>query len=160
MLNIYWKNKFLKIPKTPAYIGFGGLVPFVFVAIFIWLLDDPFKSFIFLNLINYCLLILSFLGAIHWGININSNFSKSQNIWYVWSIIPVLIPWISVMGIFEYTELILVFIISFLFSYLVDKKRHKLGVFPRWYLSLRKALTIGVVFSLLSVFIYLLQFKI
>ncbi len=140
--------------KTPNIIGLLGLFPFVFSGIAIWFTLDPWKSFIFLALINYCMIILGFLGAVHFGIAI---FYKDTKVnWYIWSVIPSIFAWLSVLCGIGYNFLILCFIIAFLIILIIDNLSYKSQRIPLWYLKLRKKLTFFVIVSLFSVYTHLI----
>ena len=152
------KTSITEVPKVPLLIGLGGTTPFIIAAVLIWIAKDPWKSFIFLNLINYCLVIISFLGAIHWGSTMIHNRKHKFTIWYIWSVIPACIAWVSVMGGLKYDVLIMILMIGFIISFIVDAKGVRMNLLPNWYLTLRKILTLIAVLSLFSVFIYLSKF--
>jgi len=53
-----WANRF----------GYAGLLPFVFLAVAIWVVEPGHRSLLGLALASYGAVIASFLGAIHWGL--------------------------------------------------------------------------------------------
>jgi hypothetical protein len=55
------------IPLPAKLIGFAGLVPFMVLAFLVFILPDPVRSLIFDILVHYAAVILSFIGAVHWG---------------------------------------------------------------------------------------------
>ena len=140
--------------NIPTIISYLGLLPFIFSGISIWFFLDPWKSFIFLALINYTLIILTFVGAVHFGLAMYLN--NNQTRWYIWSVLPAIFVWISVMCGIGYDILILFFIIGFLLTFMIDKLSYKLQRVPLWYLKLREKLTFTVILSLFSVYIYLI----
>jgi len=61
----------LQSPTDPAlmrHLGHAGLIPFVLLALLLWLLSGPQQTFVSVALASYAALIVSFLGGIHWGI--------------------------------------------------------------------------------------------
>ena len=87
----------LKSPPPWALgLGYGGLIPFVALALSIWLFDraDRFRS---VNaLLAYSACILSFLGAIHWGLVMRDETFQSKKL-LVWGVIPSLLAWIALL---------------------------------------------------------------
>jgi hypothetical protein len=49
-------------------LGHAGLIPFVLLALLLWLLTGELQTFVSIALAGYGALIVSFLGGIHWGI--------------------------------------------------------------------------------------------
>ena len=131
--------------KTLAYLlGFSGLVPFISLTIVPWVAlpypEDPHKL-----LIAYGAIILSFMGAIHWGIamSVKTDLSSSQ---LGLSVMPALLGWLAFMLplVHGYSLLIL----SFIYLCIYDKYINKHGLLPDWYLPMRIILTSVVVLCL------------
>ena len=155
--------KFLKnfYPKTRSskliiIIGFLGLLPFLFGLIDIWINKEDL--FFFINLTKYYgSIILSFLGAVYWGVVI---YDSSKNLFcdkikifiIFWSIIPSF--WAILILIFNHNITIIILALCFVFVQIVDELIIKFFKFPGWYLLLRRILTIVVVIILF--FSYLL----
>lgn len=58
-------------PQDTALIrtlGHAGLIPFVLLALLLWVLAGELQTFVSIALAGYGALIVSFLGGIHWGI--------------------------------------------------------------------------------------------
>ena len=87
----------LKSPPPWALgLGYGGLIPFVSLALSIWLFD-PTNSFRSVDaLLAYSTCILSFLGAIHWGLVMCNATSQSKKL-LAWGVIPSLLAWIALL---------------------------------------------------------------
>lgn len=49
-------------------LGHAGLIPFVLLALLLWVLAGEPQTFVSIALAGYGALIVSFLGGIHWGI--------------------------------------------------------------------------------------------
>ena len=77
-------------------LGYSGLIPFVALALSIWLLDPPDRLRSATALLAYGASILSFLGAIHWGLVMCQTTSQSKNL-LVWGVIPSLLAWIALL---------------------------------------------------------------
>ena len=74
-------------PKTPYFLGWAGLIPFGSAALVTHSGIDAFVLYAFLGGTAYGAIILSFLGAVHWGLSMREDRSPH---WYVWSITPAL----------------------------------------------------------------------
>ena len=86
-----------KSPSPWAHgLGYGGLIPFVALALSIWLFE-PTNRFLSVNaLLAYSTCILSFLGAIHWGLVMSNTTSQSKKL-LAWGVIPSLLAWIALL---------------------------------------------------------------
>lgn len=125
------------------FLGFSGAIPFVFFTI-LFLNDYNLYLEPVVLLRSYSEIILSFLGAVHWGFFISE---KEKNIYrLVWSVIPSLIAFFSTF--FSNIVGFLILTTGFFLSYLLDKKYFRASD-CHWYLLLRLRLTIIVTFCLL-----------
>lgn len=143
-LNIY------KIPIAPLIFGLGGTLPFIILSVAIWLGSYELKLMALFNLINYSIIILSFIGAVHWGAAMlrKDKFFK----YYLISIIPALLGWFLIMGfIANYLTIFVLLMILFLLIFFIDVKAVRNNILPQWYLPLRKIITIIVFLCLGSV---------
>lgn len=50
------------------HLGHAGLIPFVLLALLLWLLDGGQQAFVAIALAAYAALIVAFLGGVHWGL--------------------------------------------------------------------------------------------
>ena len=127
-------------------MGFGGLLPFVGCAALMYS-DKPSIAVLalFANAV-YAAVILSFVGAVHWGLSMRADRSPY---WYIWSIVPALLSWLAIV-ILEIRFSILALIIGFTLSWSVDRQAHIRGLIPSWYMTLRDILTAGAILSLLA----------
>lgn len=83
-------------------MGFGGLIPFVLLALGVWLADPAYRAFAGLALLGYGAVIASFLGAIHWGLvmrptSINSPPSPAPLSVLAWGVSPSLVAWVALL---------------------------------------------------------------
>ena len=112
----------------PIILGFLGTIPLIlssFINIFI-IADNIIITKIALS---YAAIILSFLGAVHWGYLIQIDLTTRKNYpqWF-WGITGSLLGWLSIIFllfneiIFSTLVLILGFTISFIFDFKVFKK--------------------------------------
>ena len=84
------------IPTPARLLGFGGLIPFVVTAVSVLTLTDNGQLMALDIMLHYSAVILSFLGAVHWGAGLTSfteqYVSQSENwIRIGWSVTPALV---------------------------------------------------------------------
>ena len=92
------------LPLTAWILGFGGVIPFL--ALFLALLPGFSPGFadsreITLWLLAYAAIILSFLGAIHWGVALargdDTANNRSANWSFLYGIMPALLAWFALL---------------------------------------------------------------
>ena len=126
-------------------LGYAGLLPFIALALATSIdFSLPLKPHYLL--ITYGAVILSFMGAIHWGVAISSKSELGQ-LQLGLSVLPALLAWAALMLplVYGYSLLILSFISLCIF----DKYVNKHDMLPSWYLPMRIILTTGVVLCLI-----------
>ena len=137
--------------KLIIILSFIGLLPFFFGLID--LLLNKNNLFFVINLPKYYgSIILTFLGAVYWGIILNDSHKnlipdKVKTFIICWSIIPSL--WSSLILIYNHNITIIVLAICYIIVQFVDEFVIKYFKFPIWYLFLRRLLTITVILILL-----------
>lgn len=77
-------------------LGYGGLIPFAGLALAIWLLDPADRARSLSALLGYGATILSFLGAIHWGLAMREASGQPTG-WLVWGVTPSLLAWVALL---------------------------------------------------------------
>lgn len=84
-------------------LGHAGLIPFVLLALMLWLLGGEQQAFVAIALAGYGALILSFLGGVHWGLAWSLDRSVVQptpNLrrqLLLWGVTPSLLAWPGVL---------------------------------------------------------------
>ena len=133
-------------PPIVKLLGYGGLIPFIGLALLTFTSIVPAKI-IESALLYYAAIILSFIAALHWGfaMSLKSLTEKQRNSRYVWSVIPPLLAWFSIM--IDPTTCALILITSYLANLWQDISFDKLVNvdLPNWYIPLRIRLTTGAV---------------
>ena len=135
------------IPPPARFVGFTGLLPFFGGAAGVWVLETPWDWVVLNAQVYYGCVILSFLGAVHWGRALASSL-EGEALWrpLAWSVTPSLLAWVAA---FAKPDLAIVLLIGGLIAaYLVDRAAVAQGWFPAWYGVLRKYLSAGAVASL------------
>lgn len=132
-------------PTIVAWLGYGGLLPFLFLALAIFV-DDQHSLFFRSALIAYGAVILSFVGALHWGfamtlseLNHEANHHR-RNACFMWSVVPTLLAWPALLLSPMLASLLL--IIGFIAHQLQDSRLGASANLPAWYLPLRFRLSL------------------
>ena len=76
-------------------LGYGGLTPFVGLALAIWLWP-MYQAKAASALLGYGATIASFLGAIHWGLAMRDPQGQSRSL-LIWGVVPSLLAWVALM---------------------------------------------------------------
>jgi len=82
--------------KIALILGYAGLIPFVGLSAASVLIDATHLNTLLFCLLAYGATIMSFLGAIHWGLSMRDD-SPSQ-LQLVWGVIPSLVAWLSLIS--------------------------------------------------------------
>jgi hypothetical protein len=153
------------LPATVAWLGYGGLLPFIALAATLVVTGrvshggagmtgaaitgatvEPSSGAglgLLANraLVAYGAVILSFVGALHWGfaMTLPNLQEPRRRIAFIWSVVPALLAWVGLLlAPIHGTALM---IVAFLAQYAQDRNLSKHGTLPSWYLPLRLRLT-------------------
>jgi Protein of unknown function (DUF3429) len=134
----------LPLKQAAWILTLGGLIPFVgLAAISAWM--PAYAELAFRALIAYGMVILSFVGAIHWGAVFNkANYHGGWPL--VWGVIPSLWAWVT--GVYPPHLQPLWLVAGLLLALGVDMVVYRRYGFPVWVLSMRWVATIGASLSL------------
>lgn len=72
-------------------LGYAGLLPFIGMALLVWLVRADVHAYVALALSVYAALILSFLGGIHWGLAMRQASPPGSAL--LWGVVPSLVAW-------------------------------------------------------------------
>lgn len=94
--------------RTAQTLGLLGLLPFFALALLAWLPDDAAigalaaPRFAQLALAGYAAVILSFLGAVHWGLALGQGVMPAtlQRQSLSWGVVPSLLGWVALLLLF------------------------------------------------------------
>jgi len=130
-------------------LGYAGLIPFYAMLAAILLNIDVYGIDLKLSIAHYAAVIVSFLGAIHWGQVVESDAwfdHNSRNKRLLWSVIPSIFAWLllSAPELYRLPGLALLIAIA----YGIDRY-YLASRLNATYLTLRLHLTIGVIIALL-----------
>ncbi len=124
------------LPATVAWLGYGGLVPFIALAL-ATVIDDHHAALWSDALIAYGAVILSFVGALHWGfaMTLGELEPGRRNACFVWSVVPALLAWPALLLSSVIASSLL--FAGFLANYWQDTRLAGHARLPAWYLPLR-----------------------
>ncbi len=130
-------------------LGYGGLIPFVFFGIGAWFGGGDWQAFALHALAAYAAVILSFLGAIHWGLSLADPPHRVFGLaGPAWAVMPSLAAWAALL--LPKTAGLIVLLLLFPLVLWVDRASLRATPLPPGYLTLRGHLTLGAVVFLLS----------
>ena len=127
-------------PRHIVLLGYGGLLPFIGLALLI-LTSVEYRPFLAVALVNYGAVILSFVGALHWGfaMSVQNMSAELRRDRLIWSVIPALIAWLSTLLPVSVGCLLL--IVGFLVHFWQDRQLVRAVNLDAWYLPMRFRLT-------------------
>ncbi|UOP11734.1 DUF3429 domain-containing protein [Pseudomonas palleroniana] len=129
------------LPKHVSLLGYGGLLPFIFLALLIPFSLD-YRTLFEIALVNYGAVILSFVGALHWGfaMTVQDISAEQRRDRFIWSVIPALTAWVATLLPMPLGCLLLV--IGLVGHFLQDRRLLRVISLPAWYLPMRLRLTL------------------
>lgn len=135
------------LPRSVAWLGYGGLLPFIILAP-ASLLDAHHGPFWSAALFAYGAIILSFIGALHWGfaMALNELTAPQKTTRFIWSTVPALVAWPTLLLSPALAGPLLISV--FIIHYWQDWRLNAQANLPAWYLPLRFHLTAVACLSL------------
>ena len=122
--------------------GYGGLLPFLLSLAGMYFTTGGLKTFFLNSFIAYSAVILSFIGAVHWGFIFKADAFDRASRLLAFSVVPSLIAWVALLCPPLFALIFFAFSFPGLFIYERFTELHDL--LPSWYLMLRVQLTIFV----------------
>jgi hypothetical protein len=124
-------------------LGLAGLLPFFAHALFAWLTSPYEVAGLLRSQVHYTAVILSFLGALHWGVMIASPSVEGSpaGVRMAWSVMPALYAW--VVSLYPVDLALPLLFVALPVVFLVDLAFYRKMPVPRWFLVLRAVLTVG-----------------
>ena len=140
------------LPPGMAALGYAGVLPFVACVLGITLLEGEARDFAVQALVAYGAVILSFLGAVHWGLLLRQPDAVASARLAI-CVLPSLAGWVALLLPDRYALALLV--VSFGGFWLYEHRAVGPAFLPRGYLDLRRQLSLAVcallAFGLLAV---------
>lgn len=131
-------------PELAVWLGYGGLVPFAICAVVAHSGTSTQAAYGLIGAANYGAVILSFVGAIHWGLAMQDG---RHVYWFSWSVTPALLAWAAV-TLLDTRLTMLALVPAFTLAWSVDRLAFQRGLLPAWYMHLRHILTAGAIIGL------------
>lgn len=155
------RSSLAELPRPAVVLGFAGLIPFVICALAAWIIWFPWYFLAIELQTFYAACILSFLGAVHWGLAM-AGYGAARGAeagamsWQRlgWSVGPALLAWIALAFVPKFGLPLL--IAGFCAMFFGDLKAIDAGYAPPWYRDLRKPLTVIVILCLIATLLALL----
>ncbi len=135
------------ISKLAGILGYAGLIPFIGLTVFMFLVDGDSAIFARFAFQAYAAIILTFIGGVHWGLVVNKNDQGNTQLVIIASVVPSLLAWVSILLPLPIALAMLLF--SFLLLFFYEYRYLWPVYFPAWYRKLRSVLT-GVVSLLIT----------
>ncbi len=134
-----------RLPAGVAWLGYGGLAPFVALAAGT-LAGGPHADFLRAGLFSYAAVILSFVGAVHWGIALAAPDLEPRRraALFAWSVVPALAAWPALLLYAAPASVLLIggFAAHYVQDWRLERQTRAQAVLPDWYLPLRLRLTL------------------
>jgi hypothetical protein len=134
-------DEHLGVPRSAAWLGGLGLLPFLAGTAGVWLLEQPRREAALLLLTGYAAVILAFMGAVHWGLAMAAPAQTRGRVMTL-SVIPALLAWVALS--LPPGGALALMAAGYLGVYLMDSRAVAIGLAPRWYRRLRIPLTAAV----------------
>ena len=131
-------------PPLASLMGFGGLIPFFVCAGAAHSGVAPWNVLAVMACGVYGSVILSFVGAVHWGLAMRGDRDPH---WFIWSVMPAIYAWLPTLVLDPGLTLIAL-VPGFFLSWWVDYRAWRDGLLPDWYMQLRHILTLGASMAL------------
>jgi hypothetical protein len=144
------KENAIASPRVVAWLGYGGLIPFITLTP-ASLLDQAHGVLWTNALLAYGAIILSFIGALHWGLamSLPSLPDPLRAASFAWGVVPALLAWLAV--IFSPIIGTTLLVLGFVAHFLQDHRLARLTTLPDWYMPLRLRLSSVAVVCLASI---------
>ena len=141
-MNPHFLNK-----RLSHLLGFAGLLPFFLLMLGTFVADTSWMTYFIRGQLAYGMVILSFLGGVHWGaamICADLTLADTKKA-LLWGVTPSLIAWSATLcGGFGFAVLMA----GFIAAWLMDKRLYSRYAMPAWLIALRARLTFAVVLML------------
>lgn len=130
------------LPTGLAALGYAGLIPFVASVLAIVTLDGEARQFAVRALVAYGAVILSFLGAVHWGLLLRQADAATPARLVI-GVLPSLAGWAALLLLQDRHALALL-VVAFGAFWLYEHRVAGPAFLPPGYLDLRRQLSLAV----------------
>ena len=125
-------------------LGYAGFIPFVTLALASWWVPVSLQADVLHCLVAYGAAIVSFIGALHWGAEMQHARQSAGRL--IWGVVPSLVAWLAVLGSAAFGLAVLVLLL--LACLVVDAVNYPRMGLSAW-LPMRRHLTAIAAFSCL-----------
>lgn len=137
------------VPTYPRWLGATGVLPFVALAILTWV-PGSHQALTAHALLAYGAVILSFVGALHWGIAMtwqHLHGKQGGGQFYIGSVVPALLAWVALL--LPSAVAVAILLAGLWGHYVQDRRLARRVSLPDWYLALRLTLTTAASLALI-----------
>ena len=145
-----------RLPPIAIALGLLGLLPFLAGGFGALAFRDPVRAARALEaLIAYGAVILSFLGAVHWGLALEEETGLGQGARYGLGVVPALIGWVALLAQADAMADVALALLAtgFAATIAVEQRGAMRGLVMPAYVALRWVLTVVVLLVLLGVLV-------
>ncbi|MDO9707930.1 DUF3429 domain-containing protein [Paracraurococcus lichenis] len=138
------------LPRPALWLGLAGLLPFLAAALLAWTAPGPWRGVALQALAAYGAVILSFLGAVHWGLALRAPAEEAAATAprLGLGVLPSLIAWAALL--LPPVPGLLLLALGILGTAAVETLAARQGLLPEHYLWLRWILSAGAALSLFA----------
>lgn len=143
---------FKRLPPLAYLLGAAGLIPFIACAI-ASVSQGRFQALGMTALLGYGAVILSFLGGVNWGFALAPGEQMLQRSRLALGVVPSLIGWVALLLAAEVSrELgLAALVVGLVATVAIEARWTGQGVVPGGYMTLRWALSVVVLITLVTV---------
>jgi Protein of unknown function (DUF3429) len=127
-------------------LGLGGLLPFFALTLVVWFAPTALGGLAPEAQVLYAASILTFIGAVHWGLVLGASDGGPVAGTLIWSVLPSLYSWL--VALLPPVQALPLMAVGLLIAWLVDRLTMVRYPFYAWFMRLRTVLTCGAVLSL------------
>ena len=140
----------LALPRPTLWLGLAGLLPFVGSALLSWTAPEDWRGVALYALAAYGAVILSFLGAVHWGLALRAPPAEAAAMAsrLGLGVLPALLGWVALL--LPPMPGLTLLALGILGTAAVESAAARHGLAPPAYLRLRWILSLGAAASLLA----------
>lgn len=140
------RARMTRLVTTARWLGYGGLIPFAAGAAGLWWM--PGSGWAAVGLLTYAAVILTFVGAVHWGLTMAREPTQGAMEPLIVSVVPALYAWL-VLWLLPDTTAFWFMAAGFAGIRFYELLRRAAWL-PGWYRQLRNHLTLGAFAALIA----------
>jgi hypothetical protein len=136
------------LPRPTLWLGLAGLLPFLGAALLAWTAPAEWRGVALYALAAYGAVILSFLGAVHWGLALRAPATEAAAMAprLGLGVLPALVAWVALL--LPPVAGLSLLAVGILGTATVESAAAGRGLVPPGYLRLRWILSLGAAISL------------